>query len=194
MINLKLIFNLAIYNFYLAFILRVVQNYFKNNLIKRVSYLVFFFINLFFIISYSHDFKIFILILLLGAIFIIDFNFMIIPDELIILLVLFKFLFLNSSINLNSSLSGALIISLPMIILNLFLQDAFGFGDIKLFFASGFILGPRDILKAFYISVLSASLHSMILLIKHKKNLKDKIAFGPHICISILIIFLESQV
>lgn len=54
-----------------------------------------------------------------------------------------------------------------------------GFGDVKLSFVMGFLLGFPEILIALYIAFLTGACIGVILIIARNKTLKSKIAFGP---------------
>lgn len=54
-----------------------------------------------------------------------------------------------------------------------------GFGDVKLSFVLGLLLGfPRTIV-ALYIAFLTGAIVGVILILVHTARLKSKIAFGP---------------
>ena len=128
----------------------------------------------------------------LVIIFVVDLYFMIIPDEIIFFLCALDIIFWIRNIleiDFRSRLYGGLIICLLMLLTNSFVNNSFGFGDIKLFGVSGFILGWKNNLLAFLISIISASIVSCYLILTKKKGLKGYIAFGPFICIGVAIAF-----
>ena len=137
-------------------------------------------------------FLVFIFLCLLVIIFLVDLYFMIILDEIIIFLWVLAIIFwLRNILEINflSRLFGCLFISLLMLVINFFVKNSFGLGDIKLFSVSGFILGWKNNLLAFFIAIISASIFSCILIFSGKKKFKSYIAFGPFICLGIIIAF-----
>lgn len=127
----------------------------------------------------------------LCTIFFIDLDTMIIPDELIVFLSAVSIIFTFSLPNINfiSRCIGFFSVSLFMLVINFFIKDSFGGGDIKLIAVCGYILGWKNNLVAFFISLITASIISIWLLSLKKKNLKNHIPFGPHLCIGIAISF-----
>ena len=63
-----------------------------------------------------------------------------------------------------------------------------GFGDVKLAFTMGVLLGIKGGLMALYIAFVSGAVTGVILLIGKKKGLKSKIAFGPFLVIGTVIV------
>ena len=129
---------------------------------------------------------------LLVIIFFVDLYFMIILDEIIFFLWVLAIIFwLRNILEISflARLFGCLIISLLMLIINFFIKNSFGLGDIKLFCVSGFILGWKNNLLAFLIAIISASIFSCVLIFIGRKKFKSYIAFGPFICLGIIIAF-----
>lgn len=82
---------------------------------------------------------------------------------------------------------GALIISVPMLILALVIPGAFGGGDIKLMAACGWLLGVKSILCAMFIGLLAGGLYCTILLAGKKIGRKEHFAFGPWLAIGLSV-------
>ena len=82
-----------------------------------------------------------------------------------------------------SGLLGCVIVSVPMLLLSILVNGAFGGGDIKLTFAWGFFLGWRLSLLAFFLAVLIGGVYAVYLLAAGKKERKEHFAFGPFLCI-----------
>ncbi len=163
-------------------------------------------------------FKVFLLYLL---IFIIDFKFMIIPNEvnfslgmLGILISLIVYFFkqpseiLNYSFLKNYSLIfpsfspnflvnhflGAVIgLLFFLLIFVLTRGKGIGFGDVKLAFFSGFLFGWPDIIVVSFLSFIIGGLIGLILIFLKKKKIKDKIPFGPVFVFASLLIILFGQ-
>lgn len=165
-------------------------------------------------------FKVFLLFVL---IFVIDFKFMIIPNEinfllgflgiLISLIVYFFkqpteilnysflknysliFPYFSSNFLINHLLGGIVGLFLFLLIFFLTKGKGIGFGDVKLALAGGLLFGWPDIIVITILSFLIGGLVGLILIFLKKKNLKDKIPFGPiFIFSSILIILLGQQI
>ena len=138
------------------------------------------------------------LMTILIAVFFIDIDHRIIPDELVIagvtggvaLLVYHFFKPLTEVFGNNSwwspvagffSGSGFLLL---VALLGLFIyktDDAMGMGDVKLMAPIGLFLGWKLCLTALFISIILAGLSSLILILFRIKKKKDTIPFGPFI-------------
>ena len=86
-----------------------------------------------------------------------------------------------------SRILGLVCISVPMLLLVLIIPGGFGFGDIKLMAAAGFFLGWKTTLVSFFIALIAGSLWACILLATKKATRKDHFAFGPFLCVGMLI-------
>lgn len=84
-----------------------------------------------------------------------------------------------------SHLIGALCVSVPMFLLCLVIDGAFGGGDIKLMAAAGLFLGWQHTLLAMFFGILGGGLYGMYLLAAKKADKKDHFAFGPFLCVGI---------
>lgn len=133
--------------------------------------------------------------MILLAISIIDLKTMEIPDGLILcclLLALIEILFIK--INIFTRLIGFFIASLPMIVINFFVQDSFGGGDIKLVAVGGFILGWQKVLIAIFLAIMTAGLYaSYLMFIKQDVKRNDHIAFGPYLCFGMFMALLYGE-
>lgn len=67
-------------------------------------------------------------------------------------------------ISLPERLLGSVIISVPMLILALCVQGAFGGGDIKLMASCGLFLGWKMILLSFVLAIVTAGVYALLLL------------------------------
>ncbi len=79
---------------------------------------------------------------------------------------------------------ASLIIALPLYIVAI-ITGGIGGGDIKLMFASGFLLGITNILVAFVIAVVLGGSYGIVTLLNKKHNRKDAIPFGPFLCMGL---------
>ncbi|MCR5743811.1 MAG: prepilin peptidase [Lachnospiraceae bacterium] len=87
-------------------------------------------------------------------------------------------------------LIGIFVVSLPMYLLVLWKEGAFGGGDIKLFAALGVFFGWKYNLLIFFISTVVGGIYAAIGLAKKTKKRNEHFAFGPFICIAaVLILF-----
>ncbi|MDD3049142.1 MAG: prepilin peptidase [Bacilli bacterium] len=132
---------------------------------------------------------VFLLSMILLAIAMIDIDTMEIANGFIILCFICAIIFmlLHPEMSIFSRMLGFFIISLPMYLLNLIVNDSFGGGDIKLMAVCGFMLGTQNTLLAAFIAILLAGTYAVYLIITKRLDKKDHIAFGPYLCIGILI-------
>ena len=69
-----------------------------------------------------------------------------------------------------------------------------GFGDVKLAFTMGFLLGIVGGLAAVYIGFIAGAVIGIILILLKRKKFKSKIAFGPFLIIGFLFaLFFQAQ-
>ena len=123
----------------------------------------------------------------------IDFDTMTIPNGLVIALMvpaLVSFFFFPQ-VELLSRVIGMVVVSLPMLVITLFISEAFGGGDIKLMAVAGFLLGWPNTLLATFIGLVLGGVVAVSLL---AKKTKDKhMAFGPYLCVGIMIALLAGD-
>lgn len=130
----------------------------------------------------------FLLIMDFITISLIDRQWQIIPDEMIILEIFIVLgLMPYSDVSLWERLIGILIISMPLLLLNFWIPDSFGGGDIKLLMVNGFMLGYIKIILAFTIAVLLGGIYASYLLFYKKTHRHHHIAFAGFLCVGILI-------
>lgn len=80
---------------------------------------------------------------------------------------------------------GMLAVSVPLLVFAYF--GGFGGGDVKLMFASGFLLGWKAVVAAFFIGVIVGGAYGIYLLVKRLKGMKDEVAFGPFLCLGLAV-------
>ena len=132
--------------------------------------------------------------IILLAIFMIDYDIMIIPNGLVICCLVIAVVSIPfMHVNMVDRIIGFFAISAPLYLLNLIIPDAFGGGDIKLLAVCGFFLGWSMILVGMFIAVVLAGCYAGYLLITHKVETGGHIAFGPYICVGIFIALLYGQ-
>ena len=88
------------------------------------------------------------------------------------------------------ALIGMVCISVPMLLLCLAIPGAFGGGDIKLMAAAGLFLGWQHTLLAMFFGILGGGFYGMYLLAARKADKKDHFAFGPFLCVGIVLALL----
>lgn len=122
------------------------------------------------------------------AIFMIDLLSGIIPDELILAAIIVSIPY--SLILVPYSLITAFVSFLVFFGIYLITSGkGMGFGDVKLALLIGFILGFPSSVFALYLAFLTGALAGVILIISHRKKIKQAIPFGPFLCFSCLIFF-----
>ena len=84
-------------------------------------------------------------------------------------------------------LIGALIISVPMLVLALIIPGAFGGGDIKLMAASGLLLGTAATVCAMFFGLLTGGAYGAWMLKSGKLDKKDHFAFGPFLALGLAV-------
>ncbi len=85
--------------------------------------------------------------------------------------------------SLSSRLLGAVIISVPFLLLAL-LTGGMGMGDVVLMASGGLLLGAKAIVVAALIGIVLAAIVGLII---KKKSGESKMAFGPYLCIGLAI-------
>lgn len=90
---------------------------------------------------------------------------------------------------------GVLSVSLPLLLISLAVEGAFGGGDIKLMAACGLFLGWKLNLVALFFALMGGGAYGVYLLAAKKKGRKDHFAFGPFLCAgAALSLFLGERV
>ena len=144
---------------------------------------------------YSLLYLLFLAILLI-AIFIIDLEHQIIPDFLVfigLLITLLLMLFFNSELIYVHLFAGASA-ALALLFLNLItLGKGMGLGDVKFALFAGTVLGFPLILLWLLMAFIIGAVIGVLLIITRFASLRDKIAFGPFLVISFLIVLLTGE-
>ena len=126
-------------------------------------------------------------------IFVSDWRFMIIPDEVLVILgaASLTFFALYSPAGLPIRFLTGSLSSLFFLFLFLFTKGkGMGLGDVKLAFLIGFILSFPACLWAFFMAFLTGALVGVILIWLKGKHLRDQIAFGPFLVFCTWMVFL----
>ncbi|KXZ40794.1 type 4 prepilin peptidase 1 Aspartic peptidase. MEROPS family A24A [Alkalithermobacter thermoalcaliphilus JW-YL-7 = DSM 7308] len=131
--------------------------------------------------------KYFIISSILIVITFIDYEYTIIPDELIIfgfISVFIIYLLDNFSIGFINSFIGLLVGGGLFLTIALITKGAMGGGDVKLMGLLGFAIGPLNILLNAFLSFMIGAIICIVLLSLGIKNKKDYIPFGPFIAVA----------
>lgn len=88
---------------------------------------------------------------------------------------------------LNAAVAVLAVLNL---LLCLAIPGAFGGGDIKLMAAAGLFLGWQHTLLAMFFGILGGGFYGMYLLAARKADKKDHFAFGPFLCVGIVLALL----
>jgi leader peptidase (prepilin peptidase)/N-methyltransferase len=132
---------------------------------------------------------------LLMVISFVDYDTMQIPDKFVITAFLIGILsfFCMPELSLIERMVGIFIISVPMLLLVILIPGAFGGGDIKLMGACGILLGWKLELVATVIAIVIAGVYAIGLLCQRKKKMQEHFAFGPFLCMGIVIAILWGE-
>jgi len=154
-----------------------------------------------------HLFLMFGIVSSLIVIFFADLKYRIIPDQIQIVFFVFALLMrINGKITLQVSrftlseffgwLFAGLVVALPILLIYWLSRGrAMGFGDVKLAFNMGILLGTKGGLIALYFAFVIGGAAGAVLLLLKKKKLKSKIAFGPFLAAgAIIMIFFRLPV
>lgn len=134
----------------------------------------------------------------LGAVSLVDSALCIIPDRFSVALLVLALLSMvtlrapcgDAELVWYERLIGALSVALPMFILALIIPDAFGGGDIKMMAAVGILLGWRLTVMATLFAILLGGSYGIYVLLRREKGRSDVFAFGPFLCIGIVLALL----
>lgn len=127
------------------------------------------------------------------VIFFSDLKYHLIPDQVQVALFIFGLILLPFHgsflplIFVNRVLA-ALLVAAPIFFIHFFTNGkAMGFGDVKLAFNIGFLLGIKAGFLALYFAFVLGGILGIFLILLKRKKLKSKIAFGPFLVVGLLI-------
>lgn len=111
-----------------------------------------------------------------------------IPDPFVfgILLTAAAGLFFLDKPDVGERVLGAAAVSVPMLLVSLFVPGAFGGGDIKLMSACGLYLGAEAVFFSFFHALVLGGGYGLYLIIHKNKSRKERIAFGPFLAAGIV--------
>ncbi len=117
-----------------------------------------------------------------------------IPDRFHVFIVGLAILnfFVEPTFSFSDKLLGALVISLPMLVIAA-LTGGFGGGDIKLLVAVGLFMGVGSTIVSFFLGAFFGALYGIYLMIFKKAKGKTAFSFGPFLSMGIFIGCLYGQ-
>lgn len=131
------------------------------------------------------------------VIFVTDCKTQIIPDSMVIigcLSVVLEMIVRNGLISVFSVLPSAVGASCFFYVLWFITRGrGMGFGDVKLAFLLGLMTGYPLIVAALYVAFLTGAVSGVILMIRGKKTLKSRIAFGPFLILGTGIVLFYAE-
>jgi len=138
---------------------------------------------------YSLGLLVYWLILFAGSltIAVFDIKYLLIPDEVLVLMVGAAGLRLILTQQWMYLVFGILSSLLPLSLWLLTKGKGMGLGDVKLGFLMGLVLGFPQILVAYFVAFLTGAVTGVILILTKQSNLKAKIAFGPFLLLGMLV-------
>ncbi len=142
------------------------------------------------VIVFSYQYTLLCICFILLLLDSIDCLTMYVPDSVLFLLFLLIVFGYSNNMEWFDRILGMVIISVPMILVNICYKESFGGGDIKLISIMGYALGYYQILMVMVLSSSMGSLWSIYLLGNKKIETSSYIPFIPHLCTSIIIILL----
>ena len=138
----------------------------------------------------------FVIFILLALLF-FDYVHYILPDKLILIAlvaVLIYNLVFNSHLIINGLLTGLALGGFFGIIFVVSRGEWIGFGDVKLAFLVGFILGYPAAIFAITVATWSGALWGLGMIATGKANLKTQLPFGTFICGSAIIFIIFNEI
>lgn len=116
-----------------------------------------------------------------------DINKGIVPDLLCLLIALLGIINIFTEEitrqSIISHLSGALVLSVPMLIVALIVKGGFGGGDIKMMAAAGLFLGLDRTIIAGIIAFFIAGIYGVYILLTKRKGAKGKVKLAPYLAL-----------
>lgn len=127
------------------------------------------------------------------GIFFADLKYRVIPDQLQISLLIFSILVIGLEqgfvlpVFFNQLKAGLAVMAFILSIYLLTRGRGMGFGDVKLSFIMGYLLGIVGGYTALAFAFVSGSIIGLILILFGRKKLKSEVAFGPFLVVGIIV-------
>lgn len=126
-------------------------------------------------------------LVLLAACAAADLNRGIVPDLVPVLISLAAVIKIMTGVidvpSLISHISGAVVLSLPMLLVALVIKSGFGGGDIKMIAAAGLFLGLDKTLIAGLIAFFISGIYGIYILFTKKRSAREKVKFAPYLAL-----------
>jgi leader peptidase (prepilin peptidase) / N-methyltransferase len=126
-----------------------------------------------------------------------DLEHYLIPDKLLMLSMIMTFVFLiwqdtaisnwSESLLLSGFFSGIVAFLFFFLIYTLTRGRGMGFGDVKLSFVMGLVLGWPNIIVAVFLSFFIGAIIGLAMVASQKRKIKDAVPFGPFLVLGTLI-------
>ncbi len=126
------------------------------------------------------------------SIFFIDLKYGLIPDKILILIFLFSVLFqifFTRQLVFGNLLSGVGAFAFFLLLYLFTKRKGMGFGDVKLAFLIGFLVGFPNVIVSLYMAFLTGAFISIILILWGKKRFSNTIPFGPFLVSSLIVVY-----
>jgi leader peptidase (prepilin peptidase)/N-methyltransferase len=101
--------------------------------------------------------------------------------------VLLQIMLTGNPPSVQDALNGVIIMAPILFLFLATLGRGMGFGDVKLAFTMGYLLGWKGGVIALYIAFVSGAAVGIVLLLLKRRGMKSKIAFGPFLVIGLVI-------
>jgi leader peptidase (prepilin peptidase)/N-methyltransferase len=102
-------------------------------------------------------------------------------------------IWVGPEVDMQSRLIGLAAVSVPLFVISLIIEGAFGLGDVFLMISAGFLLGWQCALVAFFIGLIIGGVYGAVALARKKKGRKDHFAFGPCLAVGIFTALLAGD-
>ncbi len=128
------------------------------------------------------------------VIFFADLKYHIIPDEATVALIISSLVLNYYAGTIPMNLVAGLALTLTIYFLYFATKGrGMGFGDVKLAFGMGFLLGLTGGFLALYIAFVSGGVIGLALLLLKRKGLKSKLPFGPFLVLGTVTMLLAGE-
>ncbi len=133
---------------------------------------------------------------ILVAIFVIDLEHQLIPDNLVffLLIITYSLLLTTSAPDFYARVASGFAAALFLLSIHLITRGrGMGLGDVKFALFGGTFFGWPGLLTWLYVSFLTGGALALILILSGRARLKQKIAFGPFLIVGLAIAFIWGE-